>query len=65
MLFGLCRPKHVPKRIPSNVNESRVNDHDRNVTVTSESCSWDTEEKACSSEYLISSSRKDDQLQKK
>ncbi|XP_058778967.1 uncharacterized protein LOC131652980 [Vicia villosa] len=65
ILQKMWRPKHVPKRIPSNVNESRVNDHDRNVAVTSESCSWDTEEKACSSEYRISSSRKDDQLQKK
>ncbi|CAK8532943.1 unnamed protein product [Lathyrus sativus] len=59
------RPKHVSKRMPSNVNESRVNDHDGNVTMTSESCSWDAEEKACSSEYLISSSRKDDKLQRK
>nr|XP_012567445.1 uncharacterized protein LOC101502546 isoform X2 [Cicer arietinum] len=59
------RPKHVQKRMPSNVNESRVNDHDGNVAVTSESCSWDAEERACSSDYLISSMRKDDKLQRK
>lgn len=51
--------------MPSNVNESRVNDHDGNVAVTSESCSWDAEERACSSDYLISSMRKDDKLQRK
>jgi hypothetical protein len=65
MLFGLCRPKHVQKSMPLNVNASRVYDHDGNVTVTSESCSFDTEEKACSSDYLISSLRKDDKLQRK
>ncbi|PNY13557.1 hypothetical protein L195_g010214 [Trifolium pratense] len=51
--------------MPLNVNASKVYDHDGNVTVTSESCSWDTEEKACSSDYLISSLRKDDKLQRK
>ncbi|KAJ1388804.1 Nuclear factor connected with kappa-B-binding protein [Sesbania bispinosa] len=61
----LWRSKHADKRIPSNVNESRVYDHDGNVTVTSESCSWDAEEKACSSDNQISSLRKDDKLQRR
>lgn len=65
ILQKMWRPKHVQKRMPSNVNESRVYDHDGNVTVTSESCSWDTDEKAGSSDYLISSLRRDDKLPRK
>lgn len=51
--------------MPSNMNESRVYDRDGNVTVTSESCSWDAEEKPCSSDNQISSLRKDDKLQRR
>lgn len=57
----MWRSKHVEKRMPSKVNESRVYDHDGNVTGTSESCSWD----ACSSDNQISSLRKDDKLQRR
>ncbi|QCD94057.1 nuclear factor related to kappa-B-binding protein [Vigna unguiculata] len=59
------RSKRVEKRIPSKVIESRVYDHDGNVTGTSESCSWDAEDKACSSDNQISSLRKDDKLQRR
>ena len=63
---GLCRSKNdVEKRVLSNVNESRVYDHDGNFTVTSESCSWDAEEKGCSSDNQIFSLRKDDKLKRR
>lgn len=65
MVVGLHRSKHVEKRMPSKVIESRVYDHDGNVTGTSDSCSWDAEEKACSSDNQISSLRKDDKLQRR
>ncbi|KAK7271071.1 hypothetical protein RJT34_26677 [Clitoria ternatea] len=61
----MWRSKHVDKRVPSNMNESRVYDHDGNVTMTSESRSWEAEEKACSSDNQISSLRKDDKLQRR
>ncbi|TKY46251.1 Nuclear factor related to kappa-B-binding protein [Spatholobus suberectus] len=61
----IWRSKLVEKRIPSKVIESRVYDDDGNVTGTSESCSWDAEEKACSSDNQISSLRKDDKLQRR
>ncbi|RDX63395.1 hypothetical protein CR513_58180, partial [Mucuna pruriens] len=61
----IWRSKHVEKIMPSKGNESRVYDHDGNVTGTSESCSWDAEEKACSSDNQISSLRKDDKLQRR
>ncbi|CAJ1953337.1 unnamed protein product [Sphenostylis stenocarpa] len=61
----IWRSKHVEKRMPSKVIESRVYDHDGNVTGTSESCSWDAEDKACSSDNQISSLRKDDKLQRR
>ncbi|KAK7267259.1 hypothetical protein RIF29_19926 [Crotalaria pallida] len=55
----------VDKRIPSSVNGSRVYNHDDHVTFTSESCSWDAEDKACSSDNQISSLIKDDKLQRR
>ncbi|KAH1151473.1 hypothetical protein GYH30_045132 [Glycine max] len=61
----IWRSKHVEKRMPSKVIESRVYDHDGNVTGTSDSCSWDAEEKACSSDNQISSLRKDNKLQRR
>ncbi|KAK7364754.1 hypothetical protein VNO80_13496 [Phaseolus coccineus] len=61
----IWRSKHVEKRMPSKVIESRVYDHDENVTGTSESCSWDAEDKPCSSDNQISSLRKDDKLQRR
>ncbi|KAK8470135.1 hypothetical protein PHAVU_004G069600 [Phaseolus vulgaris] len=61
----IWRSKHVEKRMPSKVIESRVYDHDGNVTGTSESCSWDAEDKPCSSDNQISSLRKDDKLQRR
>ncbi|XP_020231542.1 uncharacterized protein LOC109812084 isoform X2 [Cajanus cajan] len=53
------------QRMPSKVVESRVYDHDENVTGTSESCSWDAEEKACSSDNQFSPLRKDDKIQRR
>jgi len=64
-IVGLCRSKRVEKRMPSKVIESRVYDHDGNVTGTSESCSWDAEDKPCSSDNQISSLRKEDRLQRR
>ncbi|XP_047178730.1 protein PFC0760c isoform X2 [Vigna umbellata] len=61
----IWRSKRVEKRIPSKVIESRVYDHDGNVTGTSESISWDAEDKACSSDNQISSLRNDDKLQRR
>ncbi|KAG4401800.1 hypothetical protein AAZX31_02G063100 [Glycine max] len=61
----IWRTKHVEKRMLSKVIESRGYDHNGNVTGTSESCSWDAEEKACSSDNQISSLRKDDKLQRR
>ncbi|XP_027359523.1 uncharacterized protein LOC113868150 isoform X2 [Abrus precatorius] len=60
----IWRSKNVEKRMPSKVIEPRVYDPDGNVTGSSESCSWDAEEKACSSDNQISSLRKDDKLQR-
>ncbi|KAK7290566.1 hypothetical protein RIF29_05077 [Crotalaria pallida] len=54
----------VRKRIPSNSNEFRVYDHDENVSMTSESCSWVAEEKA-SSDNQISSLGQGDKLQRR
>lgn len=65
IVVQLYRSKHAEKRMLSNVNESRVYDHDGNITLTSESCSWDAEEKACSSDNQISSLIKDDKLQRR
>lgn len=65
--MGLCRSKNdVEKRMPSNANESRVYNHDENVTASSESGSWAAfEEKACSSDNQVSLVRKGDKLQKR
>ncbi|CAL0299264.1 unnamed protein product [Lupinus luteus] len=55
----------VDNRMPSSANGSRVYDHDGNVTLTSESCSWDAEDRVCNSDNQISSLRKDDKLQRR
>ncbi|KAE9619776.1 putative nuclear factor related to kappa-B-binding protein [Lupinus albus] len=55
----------VDNRMPSSVNGSRVYDHDGNVTLTSESCSWDAEDRVCNTDNQISSLRKDDKLQRR
>ncbi|XP_019427423.1 PREDICTED: uncharacterized protein LOC109335725 isoform X3 [Lupinus angustifolius] len=55
----------LDNRMPSSVNGSRVYDHDGNVTLTSESCSWDAEDRVCNSDNQISSLRKDDKLQRR
>ncbi|CAL0321592.1 unnamed protein product [Lupinus luteus] len=55
----------VEKIMPSSVNGSRLYDHDGNLTLTSGSCSWDAEDRACSSDNQISSLRKDDKLQRR
>lgn len=53
----------MEKKISSHANESRFRDHEENATVTSESCSWVADEKACSSDNQISSVVKGGKLQ--
>ncbi|OIW06491.1 hypothetical protein TanjilG_05262 [Lupinus angustifolius] len=55
----------VEKIMPSSVNGSRLYNHDGNLTLTTGSCSWDAEDRACSSDNQISSLRKDDKLQRR
>ncbi|XP_054815219.1 uncharacterized protein LOC129315501 [Prosopis cineraria] len=59
------RSNNVEKRMPLNLYESRVYNHDENVTASSESGSWAAEEKAFSSDNQISLVRKGDKLQKR
>lgn len=47
--------KDLDKRSSSNVNESKLHDHEQDATATSESCSWVADEKACSSDNQNSS----------
>ncbi|KAI9084027.1 hypothetical protein K1719_034023 [Acacia pycnantha] len=58
------RSKNVEKRMPLNLFESRVYNHDDNVTASSESGSW-AAEKTFSSDNRISLVRKGDKLQKR
>ncbi|CAB4305899.1 unnamed protein product [Prunus armeniaca] len=53
----------MEKKISSHANESRFRDLEENTTVTSESCSWVADEKACSSDNQISSVVKGGKLQ--
>ncbi|XP_057758903.1 uncharacterized protein LOC130979470 isoform X1 [Arachis stenosperma] len=60
----IWRSKNVEKRVSSNVNDLKVYDHDGNFTVTSESCSWDAEEKEFSCDNQIFSVKRDEKLQR-
>lgn len=61
----MCRSKNViEKRKLSNLNEFRDDDHDGNITVTSDSYSWGAEEKAYG-DSQISSKGQGDELQKR
>ncbi|MED6224859.1 hypothetical protein PIB30_088220 [Stylosanthes scabra] len=61
----IWRAKNVEKRAPSNANDLRVYDHEGNFTVTSESCSWDAEEKEFSCGNQTFSLKKDEKLQRR
>lgn len=63
--MGLNNSKNVEKIMPLNVYESRVFNHDENVTASSESGSSAAEDKTFRSDKPLSLVRKGDKLQKR
>ncbi|KAK1569266.1 hypothetical protein Q3G72_034651 [Acer saccharum] len=57
--------RDADKKSSSNANESGLRDFEQDVTATSESCSWDADEKACSSDNQNSSVMRDGKLKKR
>ncbi|KAI9176665.1 hypothetical protein LWI28_005692 [Acer negundo] len=57
--------RDADKRSSSNANESGLRDLEQDVTATSESCSWNADEKACSSDNQNSSVMRDGKLKKR
>ncbi|XP_057982541.1 uncharacterized protein LOC131167714 isoform X3 [Malania oleifera] len=60
---NLWRSKtQMDKNVSSHANEFRCHDPEENLTATSESCSWGTDEKGCSGDNLNSSIMKGGEL---